>query len=609
MNRELARLTVLLTLLAVPFVACADDDKSPIDPASWAPMDCLFYFGITDIDEAWQGFEKTASYRMFNDPAMKDVEGVNIFAPVFKEFKERLAKALDVPAEQIKNPFKGPVAVYVTAPPGGDANSITPGLVAGVGDRAVLRQYYDNAVKRLKAVAKYESVEAGGQTIDVFKTEPGSADPNSAVGDAPESFDPALAATDPARFAAGMMDKVFSSDSLPPAMAMCLTDDRLVVSDSADAVKAILRRDGGGRTLADADDFKAIARHLKPAGNIQFLINLPRLLQMARAAQEGEDAESFAKWTRALGGEGLGSVIGHIRFGASNYDAKYEMLFLMTGERAGLAKILSMENRPIAPPASVSTDAALVASLNLNVPNLLDEIERMVRQNDPESADSMRRGLEEFPFIDPQKPMNLRKEVLDHLVGPLLVHMSITKPVGPGCARFLIAMGHKDQQALVRFLSAFQGMLMPRDAGGTQAFDLALMPGMSIMPTNDQLLAGSVAAIESATKPTSGESLAESDNWRRAARFVPEQAWLTLYFDNRRMLETAFELARKQDELQKGPPDPGVMMLLTMTEGVNTDDPATVRRLVGYAAPSIVTVATTPEGVRVTGVTLRASED
>lgn len=73
MNRELARLTVLLTLLAVPFVACADDDKSPIDPASWAPIDCLFYFGITDIDEAWQGFEKTASYRMFNDPAMKDV--------------------------------------------------------------------------------------------------------------------------------------------------------------------------------------------------------------------------------------------------------------------------------------------------------------------------------------------------------------------------------------------------------------------------------------------------------------------------------------------------------------------------------------------------------
>ena len=287
------------------------------------------------------------------------------------------------------------------------------------------------------------------------------------------------------------------------------------------------------------------------------------------------------------------------------------MLFLMGSDRTGLARILSMDNAPTTPPDTISADACIYANVNLNVAWLLDEIERMVRRSDPAAADQMRATLEGWPSPSDGQPINVRRDFLDHLRGPLTFTMGFTKPLGAGSLRMLIGMGHRDQAAVARFLGNLVGMLMPRDLRGTQVFDVPFPPGLTVAPTADRLVIGNTAAVEGALEPAAAQPLAETAAWRRAARFVPDESWLTFYMDKRRLMAATLELAEKQDELMLGGMTFDGMVLEGMLEGFQAEmgDGAGGARhkqkLLDYTAPAILTISSTEEGVRITHVQLK----
>lgn len=605
MPRRFLWLISLLLIVAVPPARAQERRKADTDPAEWVPADALVYVGVTDTERFWSDFTKTTTYRAMTDKELaKSDRGPDVIARAVEKFKAHLAKALEVEADALKSPFSGPLALYLTAPRGGGPKEIEPGLVAGVGDSELMQKYFDNALRHLKDAAHlYEPVSAGDATIHVFtsrgadqakKEEKTAEEPDFSEKQGLEAF----------------LDKfvgeLFTPESMPDHLAACLTKERLILAGSAGQVRRVLAREKAGQTLAGTDDYKALLQHLKPLGELRLLVNLPRVFEIARADWDGGE-EDYRRTMSILGTSSLRSVVGHLRVGAKSYDGKFELLFLMSGERTGLAKVLSMDNQPVAPASVVPAAAGLYASVNVAPARLLDEITRMIRQGSPDAADAFQRSLEQVPLSPGAEPINLRKDVLDHLGGPLTAYAGFTRPFGAGSLRLLVSLGHRNRDALGRFASLLPGAT-PRDVRGTPVYSSPMFGPLTLAVTSDQILAGNLAALEATLAGDTSDSLAEEVTFRRAARLVPKEAWLVLFVDQRKLTEALLELAKKKEDVLSDPSLAAILMFMQRT-GSDFSDTATTRRMLDYAQATIMTVASTTEGVQITAVELKPKED
>lgn len=585
------------------------------DPAEWAPPDAVFYLGVADIDQLWADYQKTSAHTLMKDPALTGLlREFDLFSNGLEKFTKRLAKALETEPAKLKNPFRGPLALYFSVPQGGKPGDMQTTLVAGVGNADLMKQYYAVAVRKLRQAAENaESVSAGSQTIDVFtakKTKPGE------EGDTEEEEE---------NFGSGGMNlegelldqalnKLFSAESMPPKLALCLTGERLIVASCGEKgspeeqVKAALRQTrGGGESLANTDDYKALLRQFKPLGPVRFLINLPRVFELAKADAD----EETRKLLPVLGADCLRSVIGHLQLGGEAYDARYEALALMSGERSGLAKLFSLKNRDLAPPPGVAADTSLYVSLNVNPVQLLDEVERMLRQFNPETAEEMRKEMESMQ-IGPDKTVNLRKDFLEHLAEPMTYNMSVTRPYTPDSPQFLVSVAHRNKEAVEKFLASIPGFTA-RDVRGTQMYDF-MFGGGTLAALNDRLVAGNTLAVEAALRPVGTEDrLSGAPTFKRAAQAAPPEAWGVLYLDWRRLMEAAIGLAEKRKEVENAQPTISgalSMRLLDMYAGTFKDDNAEqARKALRFYGPQILTAATTPDGVRLTVIQLKPEKE
>ena len=612
MTKLIRNLLVAALAIGASVAALAQSDKpAAVDPAEWAPAEAFVYFGVSDVDQVWSGWQKTNAYAMLQDPRFKDHGSGNLIHTVMDKFQERLAKALGVEAKQLKNPFKGPVAFYLAAPRGGSVKDIQPGLIASVGDAAVMKKYYDNAIAKLKEASdKHETVTAGSNAIEVFTRDPNSppkedaeeSDDDEAEGnedDLDSSSNPVVAMVEE------QVDDLFSAQSLPPSLAVCLTADRLLVGASADQVKDMLRREKRGDVLADSDDYKSLAKVLKPVGPVRFLVNVPRITELVKP--EGDDLAEYEKGIKTFGVDVMRSLVGTIQIGGENFETRLDAVLLMKGERSGIAKLLSMDNRPIAPAADVSASVFWYAGINLTPSKLIDDIERIVRANDPAAADEMRKQMEAVPLGTSEETVNLRKDFIDHLKAPLTVQLAFARPIGADSLRGMLAIGQKSRDAMNSLLAKFSAFLKPRDVRGTQVYESAL--GFAVSATSDQLMLGMPAAIEAAVEAKGGNPLADTAAWKAAAKVAPEQAWMVMFSNDQLGMESMIELARNKDSAAAGPSamfNQALMEMYGITDDEKSLDQA--KALLKYVGVSIATVSTTEEGVRFTLAGLKAAK-
>lgn len=604
MNRRVFPLIVLLTLATAGALA-ADNKWNIEDPAEWVPEDALIYLGVTDVERTYADFQKTATYQLFSDEALTkaatELKAVTLFV---EEFQTRLAKLVDVPTKELKSPFAGPLALF--AVPSANPTKefkLEVCLIAGVGDKELLDKYYTSIVTRLKDYGRVENTDVAGTAADIFTRKDDTSADDETNGDEDE-FDFESGDELSPEAISKAFDDLFNTDALPEHLALARTDDRFIIATSDDALRLGLRP--GNRTLADADDHKAFLRTLRRPGTIHFLVNLPKLIEVARATVPESDAETLRTTLQVIGAEGLRSLVGHVKLGASSYDSKSEVLVLMSGQRSGLAEMLSMDNRPTTPPPSVDADTALYASLNLNVSKLLDQVERMVRQQDPQAADQMRQAIEQAPLG--AKSVNLRQDLFQYLRGPITVAVSIAEPITAEAVHSHVALGLTDQQAIVRFISSI-GLFAPQDIHGTQVFTSMLGPGIGIAPLTDRLVLGAMPVVQNLLNGESSATLAQTNGWRQAARFVPDEAWFTLYLDNRRLMEAAAKLADDPSAGMAVDSDFGLALLGQFYGEAMSDmqsaSETVKQKLFDYTGSQIITVSTTPEGVLFTAVELK----
>jgi hypothetical protein len=608
----------LLALLALlihpvraqePTTQPGKSEAAQVDPAAWAPADALLYIGVTNVQATWDDLKQTSSFASMQDEKLaSEMPSLQMFGKLLDGVRGRLAELLNVEREQLKNPLGGALALFLEVPAGGKPGDAQLVLVAEITDAALLKQYYETALTRLKERGKHESVTAGEYTIDVVTglANEGAAEAETADEDVPEM-------TSPEEMVQQALDDLFDPSALPESLAMARAGERLIVGASADQVRAVLKREKASETLAGSDDYKAMGRKFKPLGPIRFLLNVPRLIDLAKAEASESEAQSMRDWIQLLGADSLGSLLAHARIGAGAAEWKFEAFLMMRGERTGLAKILTMDNTATAPPPSLSADTAIGLVLNVNAAATLDEVERMLRQSDPQQADAFRSGLQ-VP-LPTGETFDFRKNFIDHLRAPLSFSLAIAKPVSPANVNLLISINHNDEAALVRALGgpAFGGF-QAREVRGRQVFDSPPMPpflppGMlAAAPTNDRLLIGNTSAVESALEAGTQPTLAESDNWRKLSRFLPEQAWLLVYLDQHRLLEAIAEVMEKGDELAAGGPSLGAMFLMGAAQSMSQDlsgGGAELQKMTKYATQSAVTISTRPDGLLITGVQLK----
>lgn len=585
----------LTALLCAAHFAPAQDKT---DPAAWVPADAVIYVGITDTQKLWDDYKTTAHYAQLTE--FKGTEGTssaNMVNKWIENAKKQLAQALDVDAEQLKNPFGGAFAFYLNVPRGGTIDDLAPGLVAGVANVELMKRYYATAVRKLRDIADdYESVSAGSYTINVFTTDK---EESTEEEDDFSDFDEPQMPMSPealAQMVDDALEMFFSAESMPPKLALCLTDDRLIVADSPDQVKTVLRRARRGESLVDSDLHKTLVRQFKPLGSLRAVVNLPRFFELAQ-----EEAEEPADWFAMMGAKSMRGLIGHIRLGDKAYDGKTETMLLLGGERTGFAKIVSMENRAVTPPKSVSANAVMFGSINVRILTVLDEIEKVLRQTDPNAADMMRSSMEAVPLPLGQM-INLRKDFLEHLREPLTANLSFKRPYNAESTRLLLTLGHRAREAMDKLFGSIQPYFVARDVRGNQVYD-AWMFGISVSPTSNTLLLGTRAAVETALQSRSDDGLANTAAFKKAAKLAPREAWGTLYIDTVRLAEAAIAFLEHREELQAaGMMNMGARIALKMAEEIaeeaGSEDPQKARALLKYKAPAIFTLSTESDGIR-----------
>lgn len=602
-------LCAAVAALTLPFFAYAKEG----DPAAWAPRGALIYVGVPDVQQFWKNLELTTGFKAMKDPELKQLPNrFMLMANFADKFREQLAKTLEIPADQLKSPFAGPLAFYVLPPASADDKG-EPIVVAGVGDADLLKNYYDKAVKKLRdSASKYESETVGSYKVDIFafdkkanKDQDGDAAKSDEMSDNDDDADDDQNGAE--SMAEQMLAQVFSTKSLPPKLAACIAGERLIIAATKEQVQDALRRERGGESLATSDEYKVFERQFKSKADVRMLVNIRKLIEIGLE----KDEESARKTADAMGVKSFRNLYAQVTIDGKTYDSKLEALLEMTGERTGLAKILSLKNRPAALPSTAGAETCMTFSANLVVSDLLDEVERIIRQSDPAEADQMHSAMSAVPMGENAK-VDLRKELFDQLREPLALSVGFTKPYDLSSARAVLSIGHKSKDAIDRFMAkvseAMPGTLTDRDLRGVHVYDTPFK--MSVAATSDSVLAGSSAAIDTAVVGGAEGGLANDANYKRAAEFLPKEASMMFYFDGRRMLDAMLEVAKDRETLMMSAmSNPANMFAAGMAESygeIKPEQREKARKLLDYATISIGAVTTTDDGLRFTMVALPA---
>ena len=483
-----------------------------------------------------------------------------------------------------------------------------------------MRGYFDKANARLREMTtRQETIRVGDHTIETYVTEARRETQPSA--DAPADYDPNEFDDQPQDTALfeqtvdAIAGGLFSAETLPPRLSLCLTGTQLIVSDSTDQVKAVLARMAAGEasaTLPANDDYRKLTARFDPLGNVRFMINLPRLFE-AMVRIDGDKARDALE---VLGTGSLRGLIGHISYREPQLEGRFELLQLLEGERQGLAKIFSLQNAALSPPPVISAESMIYVSVNVDVEMLIDEVTGMIRRADPGAAASFVESIEAFALPDGET-LNLRQELLRHLHGPLTFSMGFARPYAPDSARILVTIGQRDKAAILKLFEKLQpllpGIVVERDVPGNRIYDI-LAGGFSVVPVDGRLLFGTTPTVDAAlaalVEGNAGTQLANDTQFQHAASFVNGDAWAVTYLDSRRMFEVSFELARYRAALEGNASlDFGqaiaMQFVQALTEGLDPAKLDKARRILDYQAPTLITARTVPEGILITQVQVR----
>lgn len=574
-------------------------------PASWAPRDAILLIEVPNCPHLVEQYKKTMVHAAMGDEQIK-----GMYQPIFDALEEGLndyaAKLGLTSIKDLQVEPTGGLALIVTADPPSSAGAEPDFHLAVAGEWGESAGKLNEALARITATAvqrggKKESAEFRGvQITSVDLIEP----PAPAEGE-----DPGAAGMNPMMGMGMDMEQMITDGikeaGLPDHLSYARHENTFVMGSDAAVVKEVLRRvQGDGESLDKNDDYLAIQRHCAPIGQLNFFLNIPRLVELAR---DSAPTEQDRRKLQSTGLDGFRAMVSTLALKPKN-NAEYEMrCFLpVQGEPRGLVRIFTQLgiNKPVQPDRLIPDSSLACGWMNFQLDKLLDEVQEIAKVVDPQAAEQFKANMM-VPTADGQI-INLA-DVFNSFSMPARGYMAMTAPYQRENVSLVLSLAHKNRDQIGKIFNFIGQFLQKRDFMGESIHDVAIMPiGVSVALTDRALILGNTPGVEQAVRSgASTEStgtLASDRQFQRTASLAPQEAWMVFYVDSMRQFNATLALRDKMKAA--GTEDAPPAFSMDVTDQVLDSLKQAAKELEGgeqmrkYQGSTLFTITNTPKGIQ-----------
>lgn len=605
-----------------PLFLAAPAALGQVDPLTWAPDDAVVYIATPDSKALMEAVKGSAGWTQMK-MILQDV-GEDASAAAFDHLRDYLVTwfKLDGPKALEVYPQGAAAAWIRIKAPNGDAEEpdlfFSAALDMGerMGDAKKLTDRFIDRMKEQGARAEEKSV--AGMEMVVLNLEgmrETRIDPKFV-----ELLEEVVKSMIPDEQAAEMMTQMgplsFEDIEWSGRLIIGRAENRLLFSnDAADSEMTARRlKDASMASLARTDVQALLKRHALPGAQFIFAFNVPTLI-----GEINKEDENVRKTTTAMGLTGIGPIVGALTYTPSDeLESKGTIFASFKGEAKGLARIVAdMKNQPLVPPAIIPEGTAVWGRANIDFGRVMEVVSEIVRAIDPQQGQLMDASMK-VPTPSGEI-LDLRKDVFDHLKGPIQGLITAEQPYGNAQVNTVLAVGHDSRAAIDKLITALPpGMLTPTDMLGSTVFQVMMVPipGLALGVSNGHLIPlATKAGVEAFLRAEGreGGGLSEDPAFRETARHLPREAAMVFWQNTPRLFEAQLAIAKSGD-FKPGAMDPGMvfgqdfgylvrMMLHQQFPGAAMKDPEKLRP---YQAPAMMTVTTSAEGAKMEFVHLKA---
>ena len=430
------------------------------EPSALIPNDAMFYIGIRDCDAMGEAIKRTAMWRMFEDPATKDLK--QSWDKIGSKLKKFAAKKLNLASpKQLDVLPHGALGVYVTLTPPkeeGAEPEFLAALVMEMGDDAKKARIVIDAIiqKSIDYGGKKDKRElAGGEVVSVsFESMAKVSDDVQINTDSPlaavlEELVELIGDDLPGGIPKETLEVLLSEFELPDEVVFAFRKDIVALASSQEVAANVLRtlKSDSEGSYARSKAIKSLGRRFGKKSQMEMVADIPSIVETF--SRQDEEVKSVLS---ALGVDTFGPMLSVADMTPSPGIESRTLGFMKIGDKnKGLGKIFMMSNSKVTAPATVTGNSAGFAFLNLNPAEMFEEIIAIVSRIDPAEGEEFRSSL-----IVPQadgSTFDIRKDLVAHLVGPVVGSFSTEKPYGHENYDFFMSIGHKSREAWDKVVS------------------------------------------------------------------------------------------------------------------------------------------------------------
>jgi hypothetical protein len=263
-------------------------------------------------------------------------------------------------------------------------------------------------------------------------------------------------------------------DAMPPSahtFVWAFKGNTLLAGSNLKLLKDVaLRMDAGDQaSLGDDAGFRSIMGKLSAdQADISLFLSAKALITFSNNASmaqdpQGHSAAEMMKVLTALGIDGVKGV-GAVMTVAPNEkeNSRMSVLVSVDGAKRGLVALLSPAGMSTRPPAFITKAIATFGFVNVDPAAACDKVLALVREaaGDREAA-MMEKAMIMEPSDPSEEPLDIRKDLLAQLAGPLGILNHVTKPyTEPGCEEPLLTVGVRDAALVDKTLSRLHARII-----------------------------------------------------------------------------------------------------------------------------------------------------
>jgi hypothetical protein len=582
-----------------------------LESAAMLPDDTLLMLSVESVNELRAAFEKTSLFSLYKDPALQ---------PLVSEAEKKIRESIDTalkdfwkeakienPPEQLPLPEGRLVAGLTLA-----ARTV---VEVKAGDSSESDGQQDNSVVDVRFALLADMGSKAAQIKQLMRSLSASAKDS---GDTVQRKE--LGGVE-------MDILVPEKDAKEPTISYGMKDNWLLVtvdtSRRTDFTESVAGRLGRARpgSLRDKPGFAALAQTLGAAPIFAF-VNTDALKTLA--ASRLPDKAMVDRFIKGLGLANVTGLASTVQIaGQKNEDMRVKTLLAVQGPKTGIPALLEATSSPLKlNNRLVTRDAVGFLTANYEPLKLFDGIAKMVGDITGVLDLNMIVQSAMIPTAKEggQPQVQVRDEILANVTGPLLWTWRMDKagqsPLDPLGFRFLVALcvrdGSRLNTALGRVHQAFldpdgklRRELLNRTLYLFPAGPAAPASQMAFAVAGDNLVFGQVGEVEQAIRSLQKEpedTLAADPMFRYAREYLPAQAGMYFYRNDRRNAQTSWDMIKDvlrdlQNQAPGNPMNPLAGVLKKASEYVDLSKLPEFRAVEKYFGATAGFMQSRPEGI------------